>query len=314
MSSQKDLYQILGVDKTASASDIKKAYYQLAKQYHPDFNPNDKVAETKFKEITAAFNVLSDESKKKLYDEFGAEGLREGFNPDAARAFKNGGGGFGGGGFGGGGFGGGGFNMEDIFNMFGGGGRGGRGGFSGGGGGFGGGGGGFGGGGGGFQEDIEDTEANITIDLKQAIEGGKVPFNQFNVVEINIPAGIKPGQKLRFKGKGRQGGNLYVIVDIQPPKGFKIEGDDLLYEPLIKISEATLGAKIEIPHPEGGEPLELQVPKFFPIGKKMKISGKGLPTKAGRGNLYVKPMIKGFKSNEDAQFEEMIRALDAYHV
>ncbi len=304
MSSQRDLYQILGVDKTASASDIKKAYYQLAKQYHPDFNPGDKGAETKFKEITAAFNVLSDEQKRKLYDEFGAEGLREGFNAETARAFKNGG--FGGGGFGGGGFGGGGggFNMEDIFNMFGG--RGGRGG------GFGGGGGGF--GGGGFQEEIEDTEVHFKIELKQAIDGGKIPFNQFNLSEINVPAGIKPGQKLRFKGKGHQGGNLLVIIEIQPPKGFKVEGDDLLYEPLIKISEATLGAKIEIPHPEGGEALELQIPKFFPIGKKMKISGKGLPTKTGRGNLFVKPMIKGFKSNEDAQFEEMIRALDAYHV
>ena len=88
---QSDLYAILGVTKTANAKEIKRAYRDLARKYHPDHNPNNPRAEARFKEVSAAFDILGDEKKRSLYDEFGPDGLREGFNPDAARQWGTGG-------------------------------------------------------------------------------------------------------------------------------------------------------------------------------------------------------------------------------
>jgi molecular chaperone DnaJ len=299
--SNKDLYQILGVSRNADQSEIKKSYHKLAKQYHPDFNPNNPQAEAKFKEISAAFSVLSDEGKKKLYDEFGTDGLREGFNPEAARAFKNGG--FGGGGnpFGGG------FSFEDLLgSMFSGGGRGGN--TRGAGNPFGGGHSNFGGG----YEEAEDTETSVLVTLAQAIQGGVIPFNQYQVAELTIPPNTRAGQKLRLKGKGVNGGNLKIEVKITAPDGFKIEGDDLVYEAFVSLSEATLGASISIPNPDSAQELDLKIPAFFPIGKRMRLQNKGLPTKTGRGHLYVRPLIKGFKQTDDPQFQELIKSLSQY--
>ncbi len=116
----RDLYSILGISKDADQASIRKAYKQLARKYHPDLN-KDAGADDRFKEVTTAYEVLSDEQRRSLYDTFGAESLKQGFNPDAARQWRQatGGGGFGGGGFGGGGFGGG-VNIDDLLNAFGG--------------------------------------------------------------------------------------------------------------------------------------------------------------------------------------------------
>lgn len=304
----KDLYRILGVEREASADDIKKAYRKLARELHPDRNPDDKHAEERFKEVSAAFAVLGDAEKRKAYDEFGPDGLREGFDADAARNYRRwaeqaGGmrGGPGGwtinfgqgaqGGQGGvGGFGGFG-DLDDLLGgLFGGGRRARR------------------------PRKGQDAEVLATISLRQAIEGTEIhlPDEGGN---LKIPAGITDGQRLRLSGKGGHGpagrGDLYIRVEIATPPGFAREGDDLEIDVPLRVSQAVLGDRIDIPTPEGTT-VTFGVPAGIQSGQRLRLRGKGMPAKSGRGDLYVRAQVQVPRGDAPG-LAEAVKALDAFY-
>ncbi|MBM4291506.1 MAG: J domain-containing protein [Deltaproteobacteria bacterium] len=315
--SQRDPYSVLGVAKSASDKEIKSAYHKLATALHPDRNPGDARAEARFKEVTAAFSIIGDAEKRALYDEFGADGLREGFNADAARQWKASGGSGGFSGFGG--------DFSDILSQLFGGGAGGRRGAGGfGGGGFGGGGfggGGF-GGGGAHAARGADEEAEVEVPLSVALSGGKVHLSAQGV-DLTVPAGVSGGQRLKLRGKGRPGhggaGDLLVTVRVAPPEGFVVEGDDLRYDLPLRLSQVALGDRVSVPLPEGGA-ITLKVPPGLAAQRRVRVPERGLPVKGGgRGHLFVAPYIltppppRADDPAALAAFEEAARALDAYY-
>lgn len=309
MSNDTDLYGILGVARDADTDAIKKAYRKLARQYHPDRNPDDPAAEAKFKEISAAHAVLSDDKKRKLYDEFGPDGLREGFDPEAARNYQRWAGAFGGGmpgGRGGGGgvhfdFGGsglGGFgDLDDLLgSLFGGGFGGGRGQR--------------------VQRRGSDVERQLTISLRQAIEGGEVHLPGIGG-NVKLPAGVAHGQKIRLQGKGQDGpggaGDLYLVVHIAIPPGYTREGeDDLALTLPITVSQAVKGGAVDIPTPEGTQ-ISLKIPAASQGGRRMRLRGKGMPLRSGgRGHLYVDLQIR-VPEGDDPELLRLVEQLDAFY-
>ena len=281
----KDLYAVLGVDKKADADAIKKAYRKLAGKLHPDKNPGDKSAEARFKEINHANDVLSDPKKRALYDEFGEDGLREGFNAEQSRAYKSwqsqGGGG-----------GGGGVRLEDLFG--GAGGPGGSGGF------------------GDVFEDLigrarggrgarrstrgADLDGEVTIDFGSAVTGTTVQLARAGVdgppVTVRIPAGAVEGSRVRITEQGApspsagRAGDLLLTIHVRPHPYFRREGDDLHLDLPLTVAEAWRGAKVHVPTFDGG--VTMKVPAHAQSGQKMRIKGKGVARK-GRtaGDLYV---------------------------
>jgi len=301
----RDYYKLLGVSRTASKDEISKAFKKLARKYHPDLNPNNADAEAKFKEINEAYEVLKDQKKRKMYDQFGSNWEHgQNFQPPPGYENMN----FGGGGFGGGGAGG----FSDFFEtIFGGAGPGGaqfRGGFGGGPGGPGG----F-GGGGGFQQRPRrgsDSEASYELTLDEAYRGGKksvtlqeqtsgpegIPRMTTKTLEINVPAGIKDGQKIRLAGQGNPGlsggskGDLYLKIRLMPHHLFKVTDADIVLDLPLSPWEAALGATVRIPTLDG--PVEMKIPPGIGSGKKLRLKGKGLGSGAKKGDQFVRIMIQ----------------------
>ncbi|PYY48286.1 DnaJ C-terminal domain-containing protein [Curtobacterium sp. MCBD17_023] len=282
----KDFYAVLGVSKDASEADLKKTYRKLARQYHPDSNPGDAAAESKFKEISEAYSVLSDKEQRKEYDQVRAMG-------SGARFTSGGAGGQGG--------------FEDVFGgMFGGGGGGQRVRFGqGGAGGFedilGGmfGGGGFGQNSGGFRgfggpTKGRDVTATTTLDFATAIAGDTVKLAQGNgrPVSVRIPAGVADGQKIRLRGRGEQSpdggeaGDLVVTVSVRKHPVFERDGQNLRVDVPVTFVEAALGATIQVPT-LGGEPVKLRVAPGTPSGRVLRVKGRGVPGKNGTGDLLA---------------------------
>lgn len=280
----RDPYQELGVARTASADEIRKAFRKLAKENHPDTNPGNKAAEERFKRVSAAFDIVGDPDKRKKFD----AGLIDADGRETA-------GGFGGGGFGGGGFSqgrGGGFRTEsfegvdlgDILGeMFGGGARGGRGG-------------GAGGGFGGFSQRGADTRARLEIDLEDAIRGGKrrIAFSDGRTIDVTIPKGAQDGQTLRLKGQGAPGrsgpGDAFIEIAIAPHPVFKREGDSLVMDLPVTFYDAVLGGKVEAATPDG--PVMVTVPKGSNTGARLRLKGRGLAdAKGGRGDLFARLVV-----------------------
>jgi curved DNA-binding protein len=272
----KSLYETLGLSSDANSDEIKKAYRKLAKQYHPDRNPGDKEAEEKFKEINAAYEVLSSPEKKSQYDQFG-DNMFGGQNfHDFAQSQ------------------GGGVNLDDILrDLFSG-----RGGFAGAGaGGFNQGFGGFSSGGfGGFNQPDLDISAKITIDFETSVLGGKksVSINSESF-DIKIPAGIKSGEKLRVKGKGKsfqsQKGDLFLIVDITDSGEYERDGDDLIKHINIPLKVALFGGKIDVDTLY--KSVTLKVPKNTKQNQKFRLKELGVLNRKSKakGNLYLKSNI-----------------------
>jgi curved DNA-binding protein len=317
MAATKDYYKILGVEKSASTEDIKKAFKKLARKYHPDFNPGNKEAERKFKEVNEANGVLSDPEKRKRYDEFGEAGLREGFDPNQARQWeqwaKHGGFARGGGGapggfefhFGGpGGEGGGVF--EDLFSAF----RGGMGGAT----------------EAGRRRRArkgEDVEAEIEVDLLDAVRGATTALQLDRGhgperVEVKIPAGVRDGQKIRLSALGGEGaggaaaGDLYIRVKVRPHRFLSRRGDDLVLDVPVTIAEAIAGGSITIPTPHG-EHATVKIPPGTSSGQTLRLRGLGVKRKGAEpGDLLVRILVKVPKRGEgDAQ--ELAKKLDAFY-
>lgn len=267
---EKDYYEILGVKKTATEGEIKKAYRDLAKKFHPDKNKGNKEAENRFKEISEAYAVLSDAEKRAQYDRLGAEAFGPGgANPFAGFDFSQFMGGGGGGGRSrrtrrstGGGMG----DFTDIFgDLFGG------------------------GGGGGFaqQQEPQEMQAELTIDFRDAILGSTMSL-QVNgeSMKVKIPEGIGDGQKIRVK---RGGQPITITVRVKPHPFFERRGNDVYIDLPITIGEAVRGAEVEVPTLYGTA--RIRVPAGTQSGRTMRLSGKGVKTKSGAGDQYCRIQI-----------------------
>lgn len=323
MANEQDLYAILGVGRTASADELKKAYRRLARKYHPDVNPGDKAAEEKFKEINNAFEILSDPKKRPLYDELGMDAAKIGWDPEKAAAFRqwrSGARGPRGAGGPGGGFGGFGFetgepvDLGDLFGEIFGGGRAG-----------GGRGGGFGGAGFGGRAATRPSKGadfvdRIDIDLADAVKGRELELRidrqPPTKLSVKVPAGIADGGRIRLAGQGGPGarggpaGDLYLEVHVRPHPAVRREGDDLFVNLPITVGEAIAGATVELPTFDGA--VQLKVPAGSQSGRKLRLRGKGVPhlRGGGRGDLYaeVRVMVPA-----GAEAKELGKSLDTLY-
>ncbi|TML22015.1 MAG: molecular chaperone DnaJ [Actinobacteria bacterium] len=345
--SVKSPYEALGVPKTASDDEIKKAYRKLARQYHPDRNPGDASAEERFKEVQTAYDILSDPEKRRAYDSFGASGARVGGSPGfGGMRFEE-------------------FNLGDLGDLLGGM---------------------FGGARQTTRRPVrgDDLETRVRISFEDSLSGAQVrvpvevdsvcsachgtgaepgtspvvcpecggrgvvsdaqglfAFSQpcprchgnGSIVEspcrrchgsgreratkrfsVKIPAGAKTGTRIRLKGKGEAGhnggpaGDLYVVVDVDPSPLFQRRGSDLVLEVPVTFAEAALGASVEIPTPDG--PVSLKIPAGTEGGKLLRVKGRGAPHLKGngRGDLLARVKVTVPKKLSKAEKE----ALESY--
>ena len=277
---EKDFYKILGVTKGVSDADLKKAYRKLAKQNHPDLHPGDQAAESRFKDISEAYDVLSDATERKEYDAVRAMG--------GGARFQAGGRGSQGGGF------------EDVFSNF-----------------FGGGGfpsGGFGGGGFAPQRG-QDLTTSSSVDFIDSIHGTNVKLTvSGKPLTLKVPAGIQDGQKLKLKGKGQpspnggQAGDLVVTIKVRPHPVFTRDGDNVRVVVPVTFAEAVLGAVISVPV-LGGEPVKLKVAPGTPNGRTLRVKGKGVQHESHQGDLLASVDIL-VPNRISKKAEEALRAFD----
>jgi len=278
-----DYYKILGVNRNASQPDIEKAHRKLAHKYHPDINPNDAAAEKKFQEVQQAYDVLSDTSKREMYDRYGSAFEQRGGGGPGGAGFEDmdwsqlfGGGGPGGGAGPGGPDGMGGF--EDIFKHFTQGGAGPR------------------------QSTRrpvkgQDVAHELTVPFHTAVLGGEAhvsirrPNGKTESIQAKIPAGIESGKKIRLRGQGEPSpnggkpGDILVTIRAAPHPHFQRSGKNLTVKVPITLSEALLGAKIDVPTPNGTG--SLTVPAGASSGQKLRIKGQGVKSSDGSGDLIV---------------------------
>lgn len=314
----RDYYETLGVSKTASDDEIRKAFRTLARKYHPDVAKDKATAEEKFKQLNEAYEVLGDPEKRKRYDELGANWDQPGgFQPPPGWGTQQPGGGFrrysrGDEGvefeFGGTGF-------SDFFETFFGGGRG-QGGF----------------GGGSFgrrptgAERGSDVEADIMVTLEEALHGSKRTVslrrsnsNKVEKYQVKIPRGVHEGQRIRLAGQGEAGagggksGDLFLRVRLARHPDFTVEGSDLIHEVKIEPWQAVLGSELQVPTLEGNARLKL--PTGTQPGQRFRLRGHGLPTAAGaRGDLLVVPQIQIPKKLTDREREIWQRLAELHGV
>ena len=304
----KDYYSILGVARNSNSEDLKKSYRRLARKYHPDMNPGDKAAENRFKEITEAYEVLSDADKRRRYDHFGQYVNQPGGSRAAASSSSSskrggytptpdaGSGGYDFGSYG---------SFDDFLNELLGrannpGGRAAT-----------------------NRPDSTtnvstssngDREANISLTLLEAFKGAEKSFNIGNEnIKIRIPLGAKPGSRVRVRGKGgmnsfsKQRGDLYLTIAIKNSDFFQFEKDNLICELPISPDEAVLGAHIQVPTLDGT--VTLNVPAGVQSGQSLRLRGKGwYNAKGERGDQLVKVQIatpKKITNNEKELYEKL---------
>lgn len=294
------LYEILGVPQSADTKEIKTAYKKLAKKYHPDLNPGVDTSD-KMKEINKAYEILTDEKKRQLYDEYGEKAIEADFNEDILNQYKyswsnqGGQGPFGPGNgwpFG--------FDDDFLSSMFGGGGSRNS-----------------------FYQDYqpqpqkgEDYNADINIDFMKSVKGGPETvsfvvndgYTQRPVTyEVKIPKGIREGQKIRLAGKGGAGynggpnGDLFLKVHVRPDSTFTREGDDISVEIPVDFTDALLGAQVDVPTLDGT--VSLKIPAGTQPGQRFRLKGKGVETSKGVGDEYAKIKVTLPKELNDEQKE-----------
>jgi DnaJ-class molecular chaperone len=293
----RDFYKTLGVDRNASAEQIKRAYRKLTKQFHPDRNPNDPEAERRFKEVQEAYEVLGDKDKRADYDQFGdaAVGHVE-TGPTGQRVYTWGSGtqipvd-----------------DLEDLFTAF--------------------------GGGASVFGDVfgrgrartarrrrhkpppapgQDVERTVNLSFEQAVHGSNIEVDvtrdgqKRQTLDVKIPPGVEDGQRIRVKGGGMPGhnggpqGDLFLRCSVRPHAYFQRDGLDILVDLPISLAEAALGAKVEVPTIAG--PVEMTVPPATSSGAKLRLRGKGLHNAAGTtGDQIVVIRVVSPKTLTDQQ-------------
>ncbi len=302
----RDLYADLGVARDASADDIRKAYRKLAREHHPDVNPNDPTAEERFKKVSFANGVLSDPDKRSRYDEFGLEGLADGFEPEQARAYQRWSQGarqspqFGN------------FSseidLEDLLAGF------------------------FGAGaGGGARASAHvpiqgrDAESDLRISFLDAVLGAKLPlhFAARTDLEVQIPAGVRDGARIRLAGQGEPGrndgppGDLYLKLSVSPHPFFERDGEDLLVTLPVTLPELVQGAAVSVPTPKGD--VSMTIPAGSKNGQRLRLRHKGVasPSASGSaGDLFVTLQLVLPEGHDEQmqilvkQFEELYEGKD----
>jgi len=285
----RDYFKVLGVERGADADAIKRSFRKLARQYHPDVNPGDKGAEARFKEISEAYEVLSDPEKRRRYEQFGqywnqmGGGAAGGADVDFGR-YGN-------------------FDdfINDLLGRFGGGaGFPGGSGFPGG----------FGGpGAGGRSAPVNlDAEATIALDYAEAFRGCErtLAVNEERV-QVRIPPGVKGGSRLRLKGKGNlqpgtgRRGDLYLNLQLKPHPIWRLDGDQLRAELPLSLDELALGGEVVVATPDGEA--TVQVPPGMSLGRSLRLKGKGWPVRDGRGDLLLTPTFRQPESLSDRERE-----------
>ncbi len=281
------LYEILGVSKGATHDDVRKAYRKLARKHHPDVNPDNLKAENDFKRVAAAYEVLSDEKRRKAYDEFGEASLASGFEPDKARDyakwqntrqrrtadFQQG-------------------PVEFDFSEM-------------------------------FQQRRgprrgEDLHGLVHLELRQAIEGTEVGFElpDRGTVRVRIPPGADTGSTIRIPGRGTPGqqggqpGDLVISIEVAPHAWLRRDNLDLLIRLPVELDEAYNGSSVEIPTFEG--PVMLKIPPLSQPGTKLRLRGRGVRRKDERGDLIVELDVRLPDRADDAVAEAMRTTRPAY--
>jgi DnaJ-class molecular chaperone len=292
-----DLYAVLGVERTATEDDIRRAYRKLARKHHPDVNPNDPGAEDRFKKLSAAYDVLSKPEKRALYDEFGADAAKIGYDPERAEEYRRwrhqaqASAGFGGRrGFDPQGY----VDLEDIFGDF------------------------FG------QRQPRrgaDVEATLKIPFVMAARGGQTSIEvprakadgtvEHARIALTIPEGVGDGQRLRLAGQGRPGqagpGDLIVHIEVEDHPFFRRHGNDLELTLPVTVPEVMLGASVEVPTLDGS--VRLKIPPRSQDGRRLRVRGKG----AAGGDLYVVLDVVAPTGGDDEARARIARELEALY-
>jgi DnaJ-class molecular chaperone len=293
----KDFYGTLGVARDIPQEDLRTAYRKLAREHHPDVNPNDPKAEERFKEITAAYAVLSDPEKRTLYDEFGTQGLQDGFDPNEARSyqqwqrgahrspfqqdFRSE------------------MDLEDLLGSF------------------------FRAGGGGGSARGLDAAGEVTVDFKAAALGEEVSVqldgqDGGRALRVTVPPGAADGTKIRLAGQGGPGGDdgprgdLYLTLRVRPHAFFSREQDDIFVDVPVTLPELMLGASIQVPTLE--DPVAMKVPPGSDNGRKLRLRGKGALTRnrKDRGDLYVH-LIATLPSGGGPRLSELAKEMESLY-
>jgi DnaJ-class molecular chaperone len=314
----KDLYQLLGVERSASQEEIKKTYRAMTRQFHPDKNPGDKAAEERFKDISQAYEVLGDERKRALYDEFGEMSLTQGFDAERARAYQHARSQSYGGGYPGG-YGGGGQNygfsnfgdaretsFDDLLSrLFGGGridgsaggdlfGRGGRAGPQ--------------------SRRGSDINGEIQVSLLDSLLGVTVPLRiedrsgNSRTLDVRVPEGVTDGAKLRLREQGGPGsppGDIILTIKVNPGKTLERDGTNLRLEVPVTALEAYRGGPIDIPTPWG--PVTMRLPPGTQNGQTLRLRDRGVRIRGEpRGDMLVKIDIRMPEGGD----EQLLAALE----
>ena len=286
---ERDYYKILGVERGADATTIKKAYRKLAQKYHPDKNPGDKSAEEQFKQVTEAYAVLSDPEKRRQYDQYGDAGFHQRYTQEDIFRNMNFGDIFGG------------YGGEDLFSqLFGGRGRAHR-----------------------APAKGQDYSMQISIPFRLAVQGGerRIDYRRDGTIEqikVRIPPGIEKGGRLRIAGKGGAHpgggapGDLYLHIDIEPDPIFTRDGNDLLVRAEIPYSGICLGTTIEVPTLEA--PKRVKVPAGMQPGQKIRLRGFGVAASGKRpaGDLFavIEVAVPKNLTPEQKEILKQLKALD----
>jgi len=287
---ERDLYRDLEVSRDIDEDDLRTAYRKLARRFHPDVNPGDAAAEERFKEISFAYDVLSDADKRARYDEFGMAGLAEGFDPERARgwtrysegtrrspgfeAFSSD------------------VDLEDLLSGF------------------------F----GGERQRVPlrgpDVESPLEVGFLDAVLGAEVRIQLpgEGPLRVRIPAGARDGTRVRIAGKGGPGsgtgprGDLYLRLKVAPHPVFTRDGDDLRLDLPVTVPEAILGARVEVPIPSGSA--TMTIPPRSRNGQTLRLRGKGAPRRdGGHGDLYVRLAVE-LPEGDAPGLEEAARSLE----
>ncbi|MGD9935425.1 MAG: DnaJ C-terminal domain-containing protein [Dehalococcoidia bacterium] len=282
----RNFYEVLGVKRDASDKEVRSAYRRLARKFHPDVAPNDKAAESRFKEVNSAFEVLSDSEKRAKYDKYGdrweyADQIEEAQRKQSASGWARQQGAFGG-------QAGEGFGDVDFGSVFGslfGRERGGA----------------------DLRRRGSDVETPVEVTLEEAFRGtsrtisigARDPSAPPRRLEVRIPAGVKTGSRVRVAGEGHPGsggasaGDLFLLLTVLPHSRFERKGDDLVVDVAVPVLDAVLGGEVEVPTIDGR--VMLKLPELTQNGKQFRLGGKGMPALGGtgaRGDLYARVRVQ----------------------